>query len=32
MRMDETRLESFFIRSGQLNTDQRDLFHKDPRR
>src|SRR5882762_8265801 len=30
MRMDETRLESFFIRSGQLNTDQRDLFHKDP--
>jgi len=30
MRMDETRLESFFIRTGQLNTDQRDLFHKDP--
>src|ERR1700736_3415481 len=30
MRMDETRLGSFFIRSGQLNTDQRDLFHKDP--
>src|SRR6184192_755509 len=30
MRMDETRLESFFIRSGQLNTDQRDLFHRDP--
>ena len=30
MRMDETRLEFFFIRSGQLNTDQRDLFHKDP--
>ncbi len=30
VRSDETRVEPFFIRNGQLNTDQRDLFHKDP--
>jgi len=30
VRSDETRVGSFFIRNGQLNTDQRDLFHKDP--
>jgi [protein-PII] uridylyltransferase len=30
MRMDETRLESFFIRNGQLHLDRRDLFHEDP--
>ncbi len=30
VRSDETRVGPFFIRNGQLNTDQRDLFHKDP--
>ena len=30
VRSDETRVGPLFIRNGQLNTDQRDLFHKDP--
>lgn len=30
VRSDETRVGPFFIRNGQLNTDKRDLFHKDP--
>src|SRR5438552_13237345 len=30
VRSDEKRVGPFFIRNGQLNTDQRDLFHKDP--
>jgi [protein-PII] uridylyltransferase len=30
MRTEETRVESFFIRGGQLHTDQRDLFQNEP--
>jgi [protein-PII] uridylyltransferase len=29
-RADETRLESFFVRNGQLHLDRRDLFHEEP--
>src|ERR1700736_252673 len=29
-RSDEKRLESFFVRNGQLHTEQRDLFERDP--
>ncbi len=30
IRLEKTRLESFFVRNGQLYADRRDLFEKDP--
>jgi [protein-PII] uridylyltransferase len=30
VRSDEKQLESFFVRNGQLHTEQRDLFERDP--
>jgi [protein-PII] uridylyltransferase len=30
IRMEERRLESFFVRNRQLQTEERDLFEKDP--
>src|ERR1700704_913592 len=30
MRSEEKKLESFFVRNGQLHTEQRDLFERDP--
>ena len=30
MRPEQTRLESFFVRTGQLHPDRRDLFRKEP--
>src|ERR1700682_265648 len=30
VRSDEKQLESFFVRNGQLHTEQRDLFEREP--
>src|SRR6195256_222052 len=30
VRSDEKQLESFFVRNGQLHSEQRDLFERDP--
>ena len=30
VRSDEKQLESFFVRNGQLHTEHRDLFERDP--
>lgn len=30
IRADEKRLESFFVRNGQLQTERRDVFEKEP--